>query len=92
MPEFIAYYSSPLCEKPITGTFEFQSGARLKSKANLHDARLRMLELFGNEALSWTITDVVRKKKRETICENQMLLDFREPKQKKRPRKTKEWW
>lgn len=66
------------------GLFEFQSDARLGSKANAHDARIKMLELYGNDALGWQIEKVERKASAATkgISDGQMELDFREPVQK----------
>lgn len=63
------------------GLFEFQSDARLGSKANAHDARIKMLELYGNDALGWQIEKVERKASAATkgISDGQMELDFREP-------------
>ncbi len=61
--------------------FEFTSEARLGSKANVHDARIKMLELYGNDALAWQIEKVEHKTasaaKRQ--IDGQLELDFREP-------------
>ena len=89
--QYIAHFVSPAKGDSATGVFEFESDARANSKANLHDARLKMLETFGKEAVSWTIDSVERKKADDIRVDNQMELDFREPAKKKRPRK-KEWW
>ena len=47
----------------------------------------KMLELFGNEALSWTIDHIERIGSGEANQYVQMQLDFREPK-KARVRRT----
>ena len=55
-----------------SGTFTFESDGKAGSKANLHDARLKMLELFGRDAVSWTIERVEKKKANTTISDGQM--------------------
>lgn len=71
------------------GLFEFESSARAGSKANLHDARIHMLETFGSKAVSWTIEKVERKKVADVASDGQLALDFREPlPEKKRRKKT----
>ena len=60
---------------------EFESEHRAGSKLNVQDARYKMLELHGSEALAWTVKDV------EKVADStpgdapmeQMMLDFREP-------------
>lgn len=83
MATFFAHYRSPNASGArAKGMFEFVSESRLGSKSNAHDARVRMLELYGNEALSWTITDIERKKvsRGDTPqADGQMELDFRAP-------------
>ncbi len=71
---------SPKGAAPQSSVIEFESVHRARSKQNLQDARYRMLELHGSEALSWNIKDV------EKVTENekggateQLMLDFREP-------------
>ena len=73
------------------GSFEFESDARAGSKDNLHDARMRMLELFGKNAASWQIKQVERKTSKSDVLDGQMQLDFR-PQKKRRKRRTKEYW
>ena len=63
MQTYIAHYRSPAAsDARATGLFEFQSDARAGTKANSRDARLRMLELYGKDAVSWTVDRVERKK------------------------------
>ncbi len=59
------------------------------SKALAHDARLRMLELFGSDAVSWTIDSIARKRARSEQASGQMELDFRDAPKRTR-RKTVE--
>lgn len=92
MAVFVAHYSSPdASAKRAKGLFEFESDARLGSKANLHDARIRMLEIFGQDALGWNIGKVEKKKASDTKQDGQMEIDFRDPVKKKR-KKAKEYW
>lgn len=91
---FVANYRSPNASgERSRGVFEFESEARLGSKANAHDARVKMLELYGNDALSWTIEDIKHKPKKTSgaQADGQMELDFREPLKEppKRRRSTK---
>lgn len=91
MATFVAHYISP--DKSATrakGTFEFESEGRLGTKALAHEARLRMLELFGSDAVSWNIDDIKRKKARAQEAAGQMELDFRAPKRTRR--KKREYW
>lgn len=89
MADYIAHYRSLDSDaRHISGMFTFQSDARLGAKANAHDARLRMLEEFGNDALSWTIYRIDRKRSEAGQMDGQQELDFREP-VKKRKRATK---
>ena len=63
MQTYIAHYHSLTSSAQRSrGLFEFESSSRLGSKGNNQDARLKMLELFGNEALSWSIDKIDRKK------------------------------
>ncbi|MCI9129242.1 MAG: hypothetical protein HFJ65_02825 [Eggerthellaceae bacterium] len=92
MPSFIAHYKSlDSSEDRARGLFEFQSESRLGSKGNAHDARIRMLEVFGNQALSWTIEKIERKPQKEERLDGQLELDFRAPVKKKRKRKREYW-
>ena len=91
MPAFTAHYrSADSSGERAKGSFEFESDSRLGSKANSHDARVRMLELFGNEALSWTIDRIERKtssRSGSSTADGQLELDFRDPVEVKRRRK-----
>ena len=61
MATYIAHYQSPKGSyERERGLFEFESDARAGTKANAHDARMKMLELFGASAVSWTIEKVER--------------------------------
>ena len=61
MQTYIAHYSSPSASaQRAKGVFEFESDARANTKGNNHDARMRMLELYGKDAVSWTIDKVER--------------------------------
>jgi hypothetical protein len=83
---FRAEYASPRNANPQSGSFTFESKHPLNSKANEQDARYKMLELFGNEAVSWSITHVERSKASEVDAPIQLGLDFREPKKARRRR------
>lgn len=95
MTLFVAHYrSANSAESRALGSFDFESEARLGSKANMHDARVKMLELYGNEALSWLIDSVNKKRseKARDASDGQLELDFREPTNKpikKRRQSTK---
>lgn len=92
MRTFVAHYRSPNASKArAKGLFEFDSDSRLGSKANASDARMKMLEIFGNEALSWTIESIEHKhtSKQDKQADRQMELDFREPAKQTRKRSTK---
>lgn len=92
MNTFIAHFRSlNSAENHSAGRFEFQSEARLGSKANLHDARIKMLEEYGNTAVSWEIYNVERKRAHDMQCNNQLELDFREEKKRKRKTKVERW-
>ena len=91
MQTFIAHYRSlNASAERAKGLFEFESESRLGSKANASDARMKMLELFGNDALSWTIESIEHKgaSKQDKQADGQMELDFREPVKKRRKRAT----
>ena len=91
MQTYVAHYLSPKgSSERARGLFEFESDARVGTKANAHDARLKMLELFGSEAVSWAIDDIKRKKAREQQAAGQMELDFRAPKRTRRAKR--EYW
>ena len=89
MGVFHAEYESPRNANPQSGQFTFESKHPLGSRANEQDARYKMLELFGNEAVSWRIVTVERAKASEADAPVQLGLDFREPK-KTRKRRTVE--
>lgn len=77
--------------------FEFESDARAGTKANAHDARMKMLELFGASAVSWTIEKVERAgaapaEKREKTTDGQLALDFRPPKPERKRKHSKGYW
>lgn len=92
MTAFLAHYKSPdASANRAKGLFEFESAGRLGSKQNAHDARIRMLELFGNDALGWTIEKVEKKKASKQEQDGQLELDFRNPVKKGR-KKKKEYW
>lgn len=85
MAVYIAHYRSlDSAAEHISGLFEFESSARLGTKANAHDARMRMLEEFGNAALSWSIYRIERKRADAQQVDGQQQLDFRKPVRKRR--------
>ena len=86
MGSFVAYYESPRNDNPQSGQFSFESKHPLNSHANQQDARFRMLELFGNEALAWSIVRTERSRAGEAEAPVQLGLDFREPKKTRRRR------
>lgn len=88
---YVAHYASPVTESPTKGFFEFESEHRASSKKNLHDARVKMLEIFGKEAVAWVIDDVKLKKKADELCTEQIELDFRDPKKPRKRRVSKKW-
>lgn len=80
MAAFIAHYSSASASADrAKGSFSFESESRLGSKANGHDARVRMLELYGNDALSWTIDSIEHKSASgaKATADGQLEMDFR---------------
>ena len=92
MATYIAHYCSPVsADVKGKGSFSFESDARVGSKENMHDARMKMLELFGKDAVSWTIDDVVKETKKNSGLDGQLEFDFR-PEKKRRRRRTKEYW
>ena len=87
MPQSFRQKGRPLKSSVI----EFESEHRAGSKLNVQDARYKMLELHGSEALAWTVKEV------EKVADStpgdapmeQMMLDFREPVEPpKRKRRT----
>lgn len=93
MQVYIAHYQSPVAaDVRGMGLFEFESSSRAGTKANLRDARLKMLELYGQDALPWNIDRVERKKAVAASCDEQLELDFRAPKPQRKRAKKKEWW
>ena len=89
MKLYQAHYRSPNGTDPVNGTFEFESESKANTKKNLSDARIKMLELFGKEAVSWNIDKIELMGTGEANEFVQMQLDFREPK-KARVRRTVE--
>lgn len=82
MSTFVAHYSSAnFSDARAKGFFDFESEARLGSKTNLHDARVRMLEIYGSDALSWNIDSVKHKSRvsSKNEADGQLELDFRDP-------------
>lgn len=93
MQTYLAHYRSPNASADrARGLFEFESDARAGTKANLHDARVRMLELFGKDAVSWSIDKVERKTARAEKADGQLELDFRAPKPERKRKYKKEYW
>lgn len=93
MAVFTAHYLSlKSSAKRVNGLFDFESNNRLGSKALQKDARLAMLERFGQDSLPWTIDKIERKKKRSGQVDGQMMLDFRDPVPEKKRKKKKAWW
>ena len=92
MTTYLAHYRSPAAaDLHGVGVFEFDSDARAGSRENTHDARLKMLEIFGSGATSWSIEKVERKTTKNSSLDGQLELDFR-PQKKRRKRRTKEYW
>jgi hypothetical protein len=93
MQTYIAHYSSPKAsDNRAKGLFEFESNSRAGSKGNQHDARLKMLELYGKDAVSYTIDKIERKTASSVACNEQLELDFRAPKQERKRAVRKEYW
>ncbi len=94
MQTYVAHYHSPqrAVAERARGLFEFQSEARVGTKANAHDARVRMLEVFGNDALSWTIDKIERKKAAGKYVDGQLELDFRAPAPEHKRKPRREYW
>ncbi len=90
MNTYIAHYRSPNASADrAKGVFEFTSSANAGSKANMHDARIRMLELHGSKAVSWVIekVEIKRESKATAPLDGQLALDFRDPLPEKKRRK-----
>lgn len=81
---------SPKGTNPKSSIIEFESEHRAGSKLNIQDARYKMLELHGSEAVGWTVKDVERvpEKEQKSGIEEQLMLDFRDPVKKKRVRRN----
>lgn len=93
MQTYIAHYASPAAsDARAKGLFEFESDFRAGTKGNRHDARIKMLELYGKNAVSYNIVRVERKKSSAAACDEQLELDFRAPKPQHTRTKKKEWW
>ena len=90
MTRYRATIVSPKGAAPKSSVIEFESEHRAGSKQNLQDARYKMLELHGSEALSWNIKDIEKVTENESAgVAEQLMLDFREKiKKKKRKRRT----
>ncbi|WP_165045955.1 MULTISPECIES: hypothetical protein [unclassified Adlercreutzia] len=93
MQTYIAHYSSPKAsDNRAKGLFEFESNSRAGSKGNMRDARLKMLELYGKKAVSYTIDRVSRKTTVSNSCNEQLELDFRAPAPTRKRAQRKEYW
>lgn len=91
--QYLAHYRSPNASAArAAGVFEFESDARVGTKAVLQDARMAMLELYGKEAVAWIIESVERRKKSTKVVSGQLTLDFRDPVQERKRPKKKEYW
>lgn len=90
MTRYRATIVSPKGAVPKSSVIEFESEHRAGSKQNLQDARYKMLELHGSEALSWNIKDIEKVTENESAgVAEQLMLDFREPVEPpKRKRRT----
>ena len=88
---YIAHYSSPGNNALAKGHFEFESTARASSKPNRLDARIKMLEIYGKEAVSWVIDEIKLKKVTQEVCDGQLELDFRDVKPTRKRRVTKKY-
>jgi hypothetical protein len=90
MPVYVAHYTSLDSNAlRVKGSFEFSSTSKLGSKQNSHEARVCMLERFGNDAISWQIVKIEKKKARKSVIDGQLELDFRGPAPKKRKSRRK---
>lgn len=77
--KYCATIVSPKGVQPKSSIIEFESEHRAGSKQNLQDARYKMLDIYGEEAVSWTVKDVRRADESDMQGQEQLLLDFREP-------------
>ena len=90
MATYVAHYATLNSDSNRQmGEFDFESKGKLKSKTNAHDARLTLLEKFGNDALSWQIYKIEKKKVSTGKIDGQLQLDFRGPAPKKRKTRRK---
>ena len=93
MPTFVAHYRSPsAASERAKGLFEFASSSRLGTKDIAHEARVRMLELFGKDAVSWSIDRIERKRATAQTTDGQLEMDFRTPKRTRARAAKKEYW
>ena len=88
MKLYRAHYTSPRGADPVNGTFEFESEHNAGSKKNMQDARMKMLEIFGKDAVPWSIDHVELAGKGQASEYVQLQLDFREPKKARVRRKV----
>ena len=80
---------SPRGVTPKSSVIEFESEHRAGSKQNIQDARYKMLELHGAEAVSWQVKDIERiAEDTQDGAAEQLMLDFREPTQPRKRRKS----
>lgn len=84
MALYTARYESPKGDNPQSGEFTFESAHPMNSKANVQDARFRMLDIFGKQAVSWQIVQVERAATHADEDYLQPTLDFREPEHKRK--------
>ena len=90
MTTYVAHYRSLDADTNRScGVFQFDSSSKINSRRNEHDARLAMLELFGNDALSWQIEKIVKHSSRDSGVSGQLAFDWRGPAKKKRKVKKK---
>lgn len=70
MCKYIASCASPRkASIQASGTFEFESSSRSGSRANMRDARVKMLELYGKDACPWMIGKIERAKRRKSAVQ-----------------------
>lgn len=79
---------SPKGAAPKSSIIEYESEHRAGSKGNVQDARYKMLDIYGEEAVGWTVKDVQRADEGDAQVQEQLLLDFREP-EVREPRKRR---
>ncbi len=53
---------------------------------------MRMLELYGKDAVSWSIDKIEKKKASNAVVDGQLELDFRPEKQTRKRRHSKGYW